>query len=94
MASTVSTQGADEGSAADYAVQDLGHLGLVLGLVELIDSLVPQDRGQRKLSVGLLVKAMILNGLGFVQRTLYLMPRFFQDKPLERLLGGASWRNT
>jgi transposase len=30
---------------------------------------------------------MILNGLGFIQRVLYLMPRFFQDKPLERLLG-------
>lgn len=24
--------------------------------------------------------AMILNGLGFNQRTLYLMPRFFQDQ--------------
>ena len=34
-----------------------------------------------------LVKAMVLNGLGFVQRTLYLMPRFFEDKPVERLLG-------
>ncbi len=96
MASTVSTfsiPAADEGGAADYAVQDLDHLGLVagmvdeLGLVELIDALVPQDRRQRKLSVGLLVKAMILNGLGFIQRVLYLMPRFFQDKPLERLLG-------
>ncbi len=30
---------------------------------------------------------MILNGLGFVSRALYLMPRFFQDKPVERLLG-------
>jgi transposase len=30
---------------------------------------------------------MILNGLGFVNRTLYLMPRFFKDKPVERLLG-------
>lgn len=77
----------------DYAVQDIDHLGLVagmvdeLGLVELIDALVPQDHSQRSLSVGLLVKAMILNGLGFIQRVLYLMPRFFQDKPLDRLLG-------
>ena len=53
----------------DYAVQDIDHLGLVagmvdeLGLVELIDALVPQDHSQRSLSVGLLVKAMILNGL-------------------------------
>ena len=93
MTSTVSIRAAGEGGAADYAVQDLDHLGLVagmvdeLGLVELIDRLVPQDHGQRKLSVGVLVKAMVLNGLGFVQRTLYLMPRFFQDKPVERLLG-------
>lgn len=93
MASTVSIPEAEDGGAAQYAVQDLDHLGLVagmvdeLGLVELIDRLVPQDHGQRNLSVGLLVKAMVLNGLGFVQRTLYLMPRFFQDKPVERLLG-------
>ena len=30
---------------------------------------------------------MILNGLGFVNRALYLMPQFFKDKPVERLLG-------
>ena len=30
---------------------------------------------------------MILNGLGFVNRALYLMPHFFKDKPVERLLG-------
>ena len=93
MASTDSIPATDEGEGSQYAVQDLDHLGLVagmvdeLGLVTLIDSLVPQDHGQRNLSVGVLVKAMILNGLGFVQRTLYLMPRFFQDKPVERLLG-------
>jgi transposase len=33
------------------------------------------------------VKAMVLNGLGFANHTLYLMPNFFQDKPLERLFG-------
>jgi transposase len=58
-----------------------------LGLVELIDSLIPQDQQQRHVSVGKCVKAMILNGLGFVNRTLYLMPHFFKDKPVERLLG-------
>lgn len=30
---------------------------------------------------------MILNGLGWVNRALYLMPHFFKDKPVERLLG-------
>lgn len=94
MAVTVSmpTEG-ERDPCPDYAVQDIDHLGLVagmvdeLGLVEVIDALIPQDHGQRNLSVGLLVKAMILNGLGFIQRVLYLMPRFFQDKPLDRLLG-------
>ena len=32
---------------------------------------------------------MVLNGLGFANHTLYLMPRFFQNKPLERLFGAG-----
>jgi len=36
------------------------------------------------------VKAMMLNGLGFANRTLYLMPHFFKDKPMERLFGEAT----
>lgn len=79
--------------ANPYNVQDMDHLGLVagmvdeLGIVERIDSLIEQDLEQRHLSIGLVVKAMILNGLGFIQRVLYLMPWFFRNKPLERLLG-------
>lgn len=30
---------------------------------------------------------MVLNGLGFTNRRLYLVPRFFENKPIERLLG-------
>src|SRR5215467_8062867 len=30
---------------------------------------------------------MILNGLGFSNRQLYLVPQFFADKPVETLLG-------
>jgi transposase len=58
-----------------------------LGLPELIDTVIKQDHEQRHVSVGQCVKAMILNGLGFVNRALYLMPHFFKDKPVERLLG-------
>ena len=93
LASTVSIPAANEGGAADDGVQDLDPLGWVarrvdeLGWVERIDALVPQDPGQRNLSMGLLVKAMIRNGLGFIPRVLYRMPRFFQDKTLERRLG-------
>ena len=71
----------------------LNHLGLVtgmydeLGLGELIDSLIPQDEEQRTVSVGQAVKAMIVNGLGFANRALYLTPHFFQDKQADRLIG-------
>ena len=71
----------------------MDHLGLIAGMVdelgfpELIDTVVKQDHKQRQVSVGTCVKAMILNGLGFVNRALYLMPHFFKDKPVERLLG-------
>jgi transposase len=94
MNTTVSNNSSTTTSdTVDYAVQDLDHLGLVAGMVdelkivETIDSLIIQDHNQRYISVGLAVKAMILNGLGFVQRVLYLMPMFFMNKPLERLLG-------
>jgi len=71
----------------------LDHLGLIagmvdeLGLPELIDTVIQQDHEQRQVSVGQCVKAMILNGLGFVNWALYLMPHFLKDKPVERLLG-------
>ena len=76
-----------------YATYNLDHLGLVagmvdeLGLVEMIDKLIVQDLNQRHVSVGIAVKALILNGLGYINRALYLIPHFFKDKPVQRLLG-------
>ena len=76
-----------------YQVKNLDHLGLIaaqfdaLGLVELIDNMVPQCKEKRKVSLGQAVKAMVINGLGFANHTLYLMPEFFADKPVERLIG-------
>jgi transposase len=75
--------------------ETLEHLGLVagmfdeLGIGELVDELVPQDFSQRKVSVGQALKAMVLNGLGFANRRLYLMPEFFRNKPTERLVGAG-----
>jgi transposase len=75
--------------------QTLEHLGLVagmfdeLGIGDLVDELVPQDLSQRKVSVGQALKAMVLNGLGFANRRLYLMPEFFRNKPTERLVGAG-----
>jgi transposase len=76
-----------------YQSQILDHLGLVagmfdeLGIGDVIDRNVAQDASRRQVSVGQAVKAMVLNGLGFVNQQLYLVPRFFDNKPLERLIG-------
>src|ERR671915_1591035 len=81
--------------APRYKSCTLAHLGLVagmyeeLGIGEVIDRAVPQDEERRFVSVGQAVKAMVLNGLGFVNQRLYRIPHFFQDKPTERLLGAG-----
>jgi transposase len=68
----------------------LDHLGIVaglchhIGLIPLIDRLIPCER---TVSVGQAVQAMILNGLGFVGRPLYLYPEFFDNKPVDVLIG-------
>lgn len=75
--------------------ETLEHLGLVagmfdeLGIGDLVDELVPQDLSQRRVSLGQALKAMVLNGLGFANRRLYLMPEFFRNKPTERLVGAG-----
>jgi transposase len=80
-------------SPQHYSTRMLNHLGLVstmvdeLGIVEWVDRILPKDQEKQIVSYGQAVKAMILNGLGFNQRTLYLTPHFFQDKPVGRLLG-------
>jgi len=76
-----------------YESKILDHLGLVaamvdeLELVEQIDQAISQDFDQRVVSIGQAVKAMVLNGLGFVNQRLYLVPQFFHSKPTERLIG-------
>jgi len=80
-------------SPAYYTSRNLNHLGLVsgmvdeLGIVSLIDCCLPKNEEKQVVSCGQAVKAMILNGLGFHHRALYLTPHFFQDKPVDRLLG-------
>ena len=76
-----------------YQSYTLDHWGVVagmcddLGIAALIDRVIVQDRDKRTVSVGTGVKAMILNGLGFMNRALYLTPPFFEGKPLARLWG-------
>jgi len=76
-----------------YESEILDHLGLVAGMYDeleigsQIDARLSQDLVRREVSVGQAVKAMVLNGLGFVQQSLYLTPRFFKNRPTERLIG-------
>jgi hypothetical protein len=57
------------------------------GIGTVIDQVIPQDMTKRTVSLGQAVKAMILNGLGFVNQQLYLVPSFFQNKPTAQLVG-------
>ena len=76
----------------DIQVKNLDHLGIVagivdqIGLVEEIDRQIKQHP-QQIISTGQVVKAMILNGLGFVSAPLYLFGEFFIGKATEHLLG-------
>jgi len=59
-----------------------------IGLVELTDELLG-THSLHHISPGQVVKAMILNGLGFVSAPLYLFSEFFEGKPVEHLLGAG-----
>jgi len=72
-------------------VERLDHLGLVagmcqeIGLAQYLDAIAGPS--QQQVSVGTATVAMILNGLGFSNRRLYLVSQFFATKPVEHLLG-------
>jgi len=73
-------------------VKKLGHLGLVAGMCkelkisETINNHIINDN-QKLLSYGDGVVALILNGLGFTGMPLYMTPTFFEDKPIDLLIG-------
>jgi len=75
----------------EYQTERLDHLGIVAGvckeagIAEWLDKRAGENR--RSVSVGTAVVAMILNGLGFSNRQLYLVPQYFENKPVEHLLG-------
>jgi transposase len=56
-----------------------------IGLGEWLDA--QDEQSHERVGVGTATVAMILNGLGFSNRRLYLVPQFFAAKPVERLLG-------
>lgn len=71
----------------------MDHHGLVaavcrdLGIAEKINARLGSNHEKRVVSPGTAVVAMILNGLGFSNRRLYLTHQFFETKPVEILLG-------
>lgn len=64
--------------------------GLVdeIGIVEQIDQFLGRHP-KEVVSAGLVVKAMIINGLGIVSAPLYLFERFFEGKATEHLIGSG-----
>jgi transposase len=75
----------------EYQTERLDHLGIVAGvcreagIAEWLDKRAGENR--RSVSIGTATVAMILNGLGFSNRQLYLVPQYFENKPVEHLLG-------
>ena len=92
-----------KGDARPYDVCLLGHLGLVgafireSGIIEMIDSRIPKtSNNQGHFTHGQVVALMILNGLGYTTRPLYMSNTFFDAKDVEAMLGieyDASWFN-
>lgn len=71
---------------------NLDHHGIVAGIIDdigLVDTLNHElgIHPQEIVTPGVAVKAMILNGLGFVSAPLYLFQHFFDGKPTGHLLG-------
>ena len=73
-----------------YRTEQIDHLGIVseicqeIRLAEIINRQIGDN--DRQVSVVHAVQAMILNGLGFSSRALYLTPEFFQNKPVDVLV--------
>jgi transposase len=78
-------------TAESYVNERLDYLGIVAGVCEEIGLAAYIDRlageTNHHVSLGTATVAMILNGLGFSNRRLYLVPQFFANKPVEHLLG-------
>jgi transposase len=72
--------------------RSLDHHGIVSGTYDeleigkVIDEVLPKY-GQHKLAHSIVVKAMILNCLGFTDSRLYMYSQYFETLPIERLLG-------
>jgi len=79
-------------SPSEIQIQSINHLGIIAGIIddlgieEIINEEIGVELGE-KVTSGQIVKAIILNGLGFISKPLYLFPQFFADKATEHLIG-------
>jgi transposase len=77
----------------DTTILSIGHLGIVasaydsLQIADVIDTAPQKTRHHHLISHSRALKAMVLNGFGFVKRRLYFFLDFFDDTAIERLLG-------
>lgn len=78
----------------EIQVFDIDHLGIVagiideIGLVEAVNELI-ESPAPAQVSLGHVLKAMLLNGLGFVSAPLYRFEQFFSGKATEHLIGAG-----
>lgn len=80
--------------APSVEVKDIDHLGIVAGIIDEIGLVEEVDHklgthSQQCISSGQVLKAMILNGLGFVSAPLYLFEEFFIGKATDHLIGDS-----
>src|ERR1700676_1121470 len=79
--------------AENLEIKSIDHLGIVasiidqIGLVDKVNKHLKIRDLMSKVSMGDRVKALILNGLGFTNTTMYLVSEFFSNKPVDRLFG-------
>ncbi len=78
---------------SEISTQQIDHLGIVAGICQQIDLIGQIDKivgpNGRKVSIGQAIQAMVLNGLGFVNRPLYLTAEFYANKPVDVLIGAG-----
>ena len=73
-----------------FETQRMDHHGIVagisqeIGMVEHIDQMV--GRSERKVSCWEAALEMVLNGLGFSSRAMYLIPDYLRNKPVDLLI--------
>ena len=75
-------------------IVNLDHLGIVAGVIDEMELVEEVNKkvgisNKETLSPGQVMKAMILNGLGFLSAPIYLFDTFFVGKATEHLIGSG-----